>query len=165
LNKRPPQAGCGTPVVEGTEPQAGPRSDSECEWQECLVDETESQEPSSANGKLGLRRDLLEKAMTHLNDRKRQISTERRLLENPTTLEDLSQQYAYRASACGRSRCALSKNCRSDQDRRDRTPPRHPLNKSRTAPKPLSRRWERGATASVIFPLRLIWGSKRPLTV
>jgi RNA polymerase sigma-32 factor len=31
--------------------------------------------------------------MTHLNDRKRQISTERRLLENPTTLEDLSQQY------------------------------------------------------------------------
>src|SRR5438094_147910 len=42
---------------------------------------------------LGLRRDLLEKAMTHLNDRERHILTERRLQENPTTLEDLSQQY------------------------------------------------------------------------
>src|SRR6516162_6464379 len=42
---------------------------------------------------LGLRRDLLEKAMTHLNDRERHILTERRLRENPTTLEDLSQQY------------------------------------------------------------------------
>src|SRR6266852_162488 len=42
---------------------------------------------------LGLRRDLLEKAMTHLNDRERHILSERRLKENPTTLEDLSQQY------------------------------------------------------------------------
>src|SRR6266851_251153 len=41
---------------------------------------------------LGLRRDLLEKAMTHLNDRERHILTERRLQESPTTLEDLSQQ-------------------------------------------------------------------------
>jgi len=31
--------------------------------------------------------------MTHLNDRERHILTERRLQENPTTLEDLSQQY------------------------------------------------------------------------
>jgi RNA polymerase sigma-32 factor len=35
----------------------------------------------------------LEKAMTHLNDRERHILTKRRLRENPTTLEDLSQQY------------------------------------------------------------------------
>jgi RNA polymerase sigma-32 factor len=50
--------------------------------------------PSSANARnCGLRRDLLEKAMTHLNDRERHILTERRLKENPTTLEDLSQQY------------------------------------------------------------------------
>ena len=42
---------------------------------------------------LGLRRDLLEKAMTHLNDRERHILGERRLKDNPTTLEDLSQQY------------------------------------------------------------------------
>jgi RNA polymerase sigma-32 factor len=70
------------------------RSDSEGEWQDWLVDESESQETRLGESQeLGLRRDLLEKAMTHLNDRERHILTERRLKENPTTLEDLSQQY------------------------------------------------------------------------
>jgi RNA polymerase sigma-32 factor len=70
------------------------RSDSEGEWQDWLVDESESQETRlGERQELGLRRDLLEKAMTHLNDRERHILTERRLQENPTTLEDLSQQY------------------------------------------------------------------------
>ena len=31
--------------------------------------------------------------MTHLNERERHILTERRLKDEPTTLEDLSQQY------------------------------------------------------------------------
>jgi RNA polymerase sigma-32 factor len=70
------------------------RNDSEGEWQDWLVDETESQETKLADRQeLGLRRDLLEKAMTHLNDRERHILAERRLRDNPTTLEDLSQQY------------------------------------------------------------------------
>ncbi|HWB51375.1 MAG TPA: RNA polymerase sigma factor RpoH [Stellaceae bacterium] len=70
------------------------RSDSEGEWQDWLVDETESQEVKLADRQeLGLRRDLLEKAMTHLNERERHILGERRLKDNPTTLEDLSQQY------------------------------------------------------------------------
>jgi RNA polymerase sigma-32 factor len=70
------------------------RSDSEGEWQDWLVDETESQETKlGERQELGLRRDLLEKAMTHLNDRERHILGERRLRDNPTTLEDLSQQY------------------------------------------------------------------------
>jgi len=70
------------------------RSDSEGEWQDWLVDETESQETRlGERQELGLRRDLLEKAMTHLNDRERHILTERRLRDNPTTLEELSQQY------------------------------------------------------------------------
>jgi len=70
------------------------RSDSEGEWQDWLVDESESQETMlGERQELGLRRDLLQKAMTHLNDRERHILTERRLQENPTTLEDLSQQY------------------------------------------------------------------------
>src|SRR5499426_2137558 len=56
--------------------------------------ESESQETRlGERQELGLRRDLLEKAMTHLNDRERRILTERRLRDNPTTLEDLSQQY------------------------------------------------------------------------
>jgi RNA polymerase sigma-32 factor len=70
------------------------RSDSEGEWQDWLVDETESQEVRLADRQeLGLRRDLLEKALTHLNERERHILGERRLKENPTTLEDLSQHY------------------------------------------------------------------------
>ena len=70
------------------------RSDSEGEWQDWLVDETESQETKlGERQELGLRRDLLEKALTHLNQRERHILGERRLKENPTTLEDLSQQY------------------------------------------------------------------------
>src|SRR6201988_3265325 len=70
------------------------RSDSEGEWQDWLVDESESQETRLGDREeVGLRRHLLEKAMTHLNDRERHILTERRLRENPTTLEDLSQQY------------------------------------------------------------------------
>ena len=70
------------------------RSDSEGEWQDWLVDETDSQETKlGERQELGLRRDLLEKAMTHLNERERHILTERRLKENPTTLEDLSQHY------------------------------------------------------------------------
>ena len=70
------------------------RSDSEGEWQDWLVDETESQEVKLADRQeLGLRRDLLEKALTHLNERERHILGERRLKDNPTTLEDLSQQY------------------------------------------------------------------------
>jgi RNA polymerase sigma-32 factor len=70
------------------------RSDSEGEWQDWLVDETESQEVKLADRQeLGLRRDLLEKALTHLNERERHILGERRLRDNPTTLEDLSQHY------------------------------------------------------------------------
>jgi RNA polymerase sigma-32 factor len=70
------------------------RSDSEGEWQDWLVDETESQETRlGERQELGLRRDLLEKAMTHLNERERHILGERRLKDSPTTLEDLSQQY------------------------------------------------------------------------
>src|SRR6201998_2738164 len=70
------------------------RGDSEGECRDWLVDESESQETRlGERQELGLRRDLLEKAMTHLNDRERHILTERRLRDNPTTLEDLSQQY------------------------------------------------------------------------
>ena len=70
------------------------RSDSEGEWQDWLVDETDSQETMlGERQELGLRRDLLEKALTHLNERERHILGERRLKDSPTTLEDLSQQY------------------------------------------------------------------------
>jgi RNA polymerase sigma-32 factor len=70
------------------------RTDGEGEWQDWLVDETESQETHLAGRQeLGIRRDLLRDAMRHLTERERDILTERRLKEVPTTLEDLSDKY------------------------------------------------------------------------
>jgi RNA polymerase sigma-32 factor len=70
------------------------RSDSEGEWQDWLVDETENQETTlSAREELGVRRDLLRAALTHLTERERDILAERRLKDEPTTLEDLSHRY------------------------------------------------------------------------
>ena len=70
------------------------RQDSEGEWQDWLVDETESQEASYADREeLSGRKALLSGALKTLNERERHILIERRLKDNPTTLEDLSQQY------------------------------------------------------------------------
>jgi len=70
------------------------RSDSEGEWQDWLVDDTESQESAIAEREeLSGRKALLNSALKTLNERERHILIERRLKDNPTTLEDLSQQY------------------------------------------------------------------------
>jgi RNA polymerase sigma-32 factor len=70
------------------------RADGEGEWQDWLVDDTESQEAQlSDRQELGLRRDLLKGALSHLTERERDILMERRLKEVPTTLEDLSAKY------------------------------------------------------------------------
>jgi RNA polymerase sigma-32 factor len=70
------------------------RLDGEGEWQDWLVDDHDDQEAELAEREeLGNRRHLLAHAMTNLNQRERHILTQRRLLDNPVTLEDLSQQY------------------------------------------------------------------------
>src|SRR6266849_6430184 len=70
------------------------KSDGEGEWQDWLVDDVSDQETNlGERQELGLRRDLLRGAMSHLTDRERDILIERRLKEQPTTLEDLSQKY------------------------------------------------------------------------
>ncbi len=70
------------------------RSDSEGEWQDWLVDDTDNQETVFADRQeLTGRKALLSDALKTLNDRERHILIERRLKDNPTTLEDLSQQY------------------------------------------------------------------------
>ena len=70
------------------------RADSEGEWQDWLVDETDDQETKlSERQELGVRRDLLRAAMAHLNERERDILVARRLTDQPATLEDLSQRY------------------------------------------------------------------------
>ena len=70
------------------------RLDSEGEWQDWLVDESESQETELAERQdMSNRRQLLNEALKTLNDRERHILIERRLKDEPTTLEELSQQY------------------------------------------------------------------------
>jgi len=70
------------------------RAESEGEWQDWLVDTEASQETKLGDHEeLGLRRDLLVNAMKTLNDRERHILTERRLRDEPVTLEDLSHKY------------------------------------------------------------------------
>lgn len=70
------------------------RMDTEGEWQDWLVDETENQEITLAEQEeSGKRRRLLLQAMKSLNERERDILIARRLIEVPATLEDLSQKY------------------------------------------------------------------------
>jgi RNA polymerase sigma-32 factor len=71
------------------------RSDSESEWQDWLVDDqTPSQESVIADTQeRGIRMELLQEAMAELTDRERHILTERRLKDEPTTLEELASQY------------------------------------------------------------------------
>ena len=70
------------------------RADSEGEWQDWLVDNAESQEETIGDAEeMTGRKALLANALKTLNERERHILIERRLKDNPTTLEDLSQHY------------------------------------------------------------------------
>ena len=71
------------------------RVEGEGEWQDWLVDDTESQEIKLAEAQeLERRQNLLQRALKSLNPRERDILVERRLRDEPTTLEDLSQKYS-----------------------------------------------------------------------
>lgn len=70
------------------------RTDSESEWQDWLVDERAGQDAELAEAdELAHRRTLLGEALKVLNERERHILTERRLKEEPATLEELSAHY------------------------------------------------------------------------
>jgi RNA polymerase sigma-32 factor len=70
------------------------RSESESEWQDWLADDTLDQETRLAEREeLGDRHALLSNAMDTLTERERDIIQARRLQEDPSTLEDLSQKY------------------------------------------------------------------------
>jgi len=71
------------------------RGDSEAEWQDWLADENQvSQETAFAETEeKTLRMGLLETAMNELTERERHIITERRLKDEPTTLETLAAHY------------------------------------------------------------------------
>ncbi len=70
------------------------REDSEGEWQDWLADDSPSQETLTADRQeADIRHDLLREALMTLNERERHILTQRRLIDEPQTLEDLSQEY------------------------------------------------------------------------
>lgn len=70
------------------------RVDSDGEWIDWLEDDSPTQETTVAeNQELTNRRLLLEIAMNSLNEREQHILTERRLKDEPLTLEQLSKQY------------------------------------------------------------------------
>jgi RNA polymerase sigma-32 factor len=70
------------------------REEGEGEWQDILADENPLQDELIGEAEeFGLRHELLVEAMQQLNERERQILTERRLSDEPKTLEELSEVY------------------------------------------------------------------------
>ncbi|WP_419825120.1 RNA polymerase sigma factor RpoH [Sphingomonas sp.] len=70
------------------------REDGEAQWMDWLVDNDPLQDETLAEEEeKGVRHDLLVEAMDDLNDREKHILAERRLSDDPKTLEELSQVY------------------------------------------------------------------------
>ena len=64
------------------------------EWQDWLEDETADQAGDYAeHDELEIRRELMAEAMAVLNEREQDILTQRRLMDAPATLDELSRQY------------------------------------------------------------------------
>ncbi|MFM2237566.1 MAG: hypothetical protein RL209_1600 [Pseudomonadota bacterium] len=71
------------------------REDGDGQWQDWLVDDTPLQDERVADAQEGdMRHALLSEAMDSLNEREKHILTQRRLIEEPQTLEELSQTYS-----------------------------------------------------------------------
>ena len=69
--------------------------DGEGQWQDLLPDTGPLQDELVADAEeAGYRHALLAEAMSSLNERERHILTQRRLIEDPQTLEELSQEYS-----------------------------------------------------------------------
>ncbi|MFE8104688.1 RNA polymerase sigma factor RpoH [Sphingomonas melonis] len=70
------------------------REDGEGQWQDWLQDDAPLQDAVVADAQeADVRHDMLVSAMDDLNDREKHILTERRLTDDPKTLEELSQVY------------------------------------------------------------------------
>ncbi|SHJ41247.1 RNA polymerase, sigma 32 subunit, RpoH [Shimia gijangensis] len=74
--------------------QVGSEGEGTMEWQDWLEDEDADQAGDyEAKDELAARRELLAQSLEVLNDREKDILTQRRLSESTVTLEDLSAQY------------------------------------------------------------------------
>jgi len=89
MNRRMMMGGDGSlnTKMRGDEDEGG-------QWQDWLVDDGPLQDETVADAEEAeVRHEMLVEAMDGLNDREKHILTERRLTENPQTLEQLSQVY------------------------------------------------------------------------
>ncbi|WP_199800378.1 RNA polymerase sigma factor RpoH [Qipengyuania gaetbuli] len=90
MNRRMMMGGDGslnTPMRNGEEGSG--------EWQDWLTDDRPLQDETVAEAEeKEVRHEMLVEAMDSLNDREKHILTERRLTDNPQTLEELSQVYS-----------------------------------------------------------------------
>ncbi len=74
--------------------QVGSEGEGTMQWQDWLEDEDADQASDyEERDELAARRELLAQAMDVLNDREKDILTQRRLAEKAVTLEELSGQY------------------------------------------------------------------------
>src|SRR5210317_1152986 len=72
----------------------GSDGESATQWQDWLQDEDADQAGDyERDDEMSVRRDMLAEAMSVLNDREKDIITQRRLHDQPVTLEELSSQY------------------------------------------------------------------------
>jgi len=71
------------------------RADGDAEWQDWLADDDadDAEEELAESDEFSMRMTLLQEAMGALNEREQNIIQERRLTEEPKTLEDLAQVY------------------------------------------------------------------------
>jgi RNA polymerase sigma-32 factor len=70
------------------------KAEGDMEWQDWLVDDSPNQEARLAESQeLGQRKTMLAAALKQLTDRELHIIVERRLVDEPKTLEDLSSKY------------------------------------------------------------------------
>jgi len=89
MNRRMMMGGDGSlnVTMRGTEEGSG-------EWQDWLQDDRPLQDETTAEvEEATMRHEMLVEAMDSLNDREKHILTERRLTDDPQTLEELSQHY------------------------------------------------------------------------
>ena len=78
-------------IVQGI---ADMKAEGDMEWQDWLVDESPNQETRLGESQeLGQRKQMLAAALRQLTDREKHIIVERRLVDEPKTLEDLSAKY------------------------------------------------------------------------
>ncbi len=70
------------------------KAEGDMEWQDWLIDESPNQETKLGESQeMGQRKHMLAAALKQLTDRERHIIVERRLIDEPKTLEDLSSKY------------------------------------------------------------------------